>query len=358
MGEMPGIRCAASGPQDDTPYISSPEDLNRRYAFQDSATPHSTHKNHEQRPTNHEPRTTNHEKMPWLQLIIKTTEAQAEHLSDLLSEAGAVSVTLRDAADQPLYEPPPGETPLWDNIELVGLFSADQEIEPVIDSLRQALAPSTLPTWKLEPLEDKDWQNEWIKHFKPMQFGKRLWICPSWTPPPDPQGVNIMLDPGLAFGTGTHPTTALCLQWLDKHIVGGETLIDYGCGSGILALAALKLGASHVWAVDNDPQALLSCGNNAEKNQLTENLTLCAPNAVAVDQVDILVANILANPLLQLAPTFATLLKPGGHVVLSGILGNQVEMIEQCYRQWFQLDPPVQQDDWVRVHGIKNNQIL
>jgi ribosomal protein L11 methyltransferase len=294
--------------------------------------------------------------MPWLQLIIKSTEQQAEHLSELLSEAGAASVTLRDAADQPLYEPPPGETPLWDNIEIIGLFSADEEIDPVINHLRSALAPSPLPTWKLEPLEDKDWQNEWIKHFTPMQFGKRLWICPSWSPPPEPDAVNILLDPGLAFGTGTHPTTALCLQWLDEHISGGETVIDYGCGSGILALAAIKLGAKQVWAVDNDPQALLSCRNNADKNQLADRITLCAPDAVPSAPVDILMANILANPLLQLAPIFATLLKPGGHVVLSGILGNQVELIEQRYRQWFQLELPVHLDDWVCIHGIKNNQ--
>jgi len=294
--------------------------------------------------------------MPWLQLIIKTTESQAEQLSDLLSEVGAASVTLRDGADQPLYEPPPGETPLWDNIEIVGLFPADQEIESVINHLDQALAPAALPVWKLEPLEDKDWQNEWIKHFKPMRFGRRLWICPSWSPPPDPDAVNILLDPGLAFGTGTHPTTALCLQWLDENIHGGETVIDYGCGSGILALAALKLGAKHVWAVDNDPQALLSCRNNAQKNQLMDRITLSPPDTVPEQPVDIVVANILANPLLQLAPVFATLLKPGAHVVLSGILGNQVEMIEQCYRQWFQLDLPKQLEDWVRIHGTKNNQ--
>jgi ribosomal protein L11 methyltransferase len=266
--------------------------------------------------------------MPWLQLILKTTERQAEHLSDLLSEAGAASVTLRDAADQPLYEPPPGETPLWDNIEIVGLFTADQQIEPVIHALSQALTPAPLPAWKLEPLEDKDWQNEWIKHFKPMQFGKRLWICPSWTAPPVPNAANILLDPGLAFGTGTHPTTALCLQWLDENIAG----------------------------VDNDPQALLACGDNAKKNRLENRITLCAPDALPPAPRDILVANILANPLLQLAPIFDTLLKPGGHIVLSGLLGNQVGLIEQRFSQWFQLEPPVQQDDWVLIHGLKNNQ--
>jgi ribosomal protein L11 methyltransferase len=294
--------------------------------------------------------------MPWLQLIVKSSEHQAERLSELLSEAGAASVTLRDAADQPLYEPPPGETPLWENIEIIALFAADQQIEPVIEHLHQALAPAPLPVWKLEPLEDKDWQNEWIKHFKPMQFGRRLWICPSWTAPPDPTAANIMLDPGLAFGTGTHPTTALCLQWLDENISGGETVIDYGCGSGILALAALKLGANHVWAVDNDPQALLASGNNAKNNQLDTRLTLCTPDTLPAMAADILLANILAKPLLQLAPIFVTLLKPGGHVVLSGLLGNQVEMIKQRYKQWFQLEPPAQQDDWARIHGIKNNQ--
>lgn len=291
--------------------------------------------------------------MPWLQLIIKSTERDAEHLSDILSELGAASVTLRDAADQPLYEPPPGATPLWKQLEVIGLFEADQAIEPILLGIASAIAPQPLPNWKLEPLEDKDWQNEWIKHFKPMKFGKRLWICPSWSPPPDPDAVNIMLDPGLAFGTGTHPTTALCLQWLDDNIGGGETLIDFGCGSGILALAAVKLGAGQVWAVDNDPQALLSCRGNAEKNHLNQRITLCSPEELDPPEVDIIVANILANPLLQLAPTFAKLLKTGGDIVLSGILCNQVQMIVQRYQQWFQLESPVQQDDWIRLHGIK-----
>jgi ribosomal protein L11 methyltransferase len=291
--------------------------------------------------------------MPWLQLILKSTERDAETLSDILSELGAASVTLRDAADQPLYEPPPGSTPLWDTIEVIALFDADQAIEPVIQALGRALAPRTLPSWKLEPLEDKDWQNEWIKYFKPMRFGKRLWICPSWTPPPDPDGVNILLDPGLAFGTGTHPTTALCLQWLDENITGGESLVDFGCGSGILALAAAKLGVRHAWAVDNDPQALSACRTNAENNQLLTSITTCAPQALNLPSVDIVIANILANPLLQLAPRFAELLNPGGRIVLSGILGNQVELIETRYRQWFQLENPVQQDEWVRLAGIK-----
>ena len=291
--------------------------------------------------------------MPWLQLILRTSQQHAEQLSELLSECGAASVTLRDAADQPLYEPPPGTTPLWEQIEVIGLFEADQPIEPVIQAISDAVAPHPPPAWKLEQLEDKDWQNEWIKHFKPMQFGKRLWICPSWSPPPHPDAVNILLAPGMAFGTGTHPTTALCLQWLDEAIRGGETVIDFGCGSGILALAVVKLGATRVWAVDNDPQALLSCRSNAEKNHLDDRIVLCTPEELDIELVDIVIANILANPLLQLAPTFAKLLKPGGDIVLSGILGNQVKMIESRYGEWFRLNSPVQQDDWVRLHGIK-----
>ncbi len=293
--------------------------------------------------------------MPWLQLILKSDEAHAEQLSDLLSELGAAAVTLRDAADQPLYEPPPGATPLWHDIDVIALFEADIDTDAVINNLRAALAPLPLPAWKLEPLEDKDWQNEWIKHFQPMAFGKRVWICPSWCEPPDPKAVNILLDPGLAFGTGTHPTTALCLQWLDEYIHGGETVIDYGCGSGILALAAAKLGANRVWAVDNDPQALASCRNNAEKNQLAARIITCAPAALDTCDVDILVANILANPLLELAPRFAQLVKPGGHIALSGILANQVDGIAQRYRAWFDLDDPVQQDDWCRLHGTRKS---
>lgn len=291
--------------------------------------------------------------MPWLQLILKSSEQDAERLSEALSELGAASVTLRDAADQPLYEPPPGTTPLWNQIDIIGLFEANIDIEPILENLATTMAPTALPAWKLEPLEDKDWQSEWMKYFKPMRFGDRLWICPSWTPAPDPHAINILLDPGLAFGTGTHPTTALCLHWLDKNIKGGENVIDYGCGSGILALAAAKLGAKHVWAVDNDPQALQATQSNAEKNQVFEQFTLNTPKELASPLADVLVANILANPLLQLAQAFSALLKPGGHIVLSGILGNQVKVIEETYKKWFDLDEPVQQDDWVRLHGVK-----
>ena len=293
--------------------------------------------------------------MPWLQLILKSDEARAEQLSDLLSELGAEAVTLRDAADQPLYEPPPGATPLWHDIDVIALFEADIATDTLINNLRAALAPSPLPAWKLEPLEDKDWQNEWTKHFQPIAFGKRLWICPSWCEPPDPNAVNILLDPGLAFGTGTHPTTALCLQWLDETINGGETVIDYGCGSGILAIAAAKLGVNRVWAVDNDPQALASCRCNAEKNHLAGSIVTCTPEALDAHEVDVLVANILANPLLVLAPRFAQLLKPGGHIVLSGILANQVDGVIERYRTWFDLDAPTQQDDWCRLHGIRTS---
>lgn len=291
--------------------------------------------------------------MAWLQLKFSVAEANSDTLSDILSQAGAASVTLQDAADQPLYEPPPGATPLWSQTQVIGLFAGDCDTDEILQFVRNALDPQPLPKWQWLPLEDKDWQHEWMKHFHPMQFGQRLWICPSWTKPPQSDAVNILLDPGLAFGTGTHATTSLCLQWLDAHILGGETLIDYGCGSGILALAALKLGAQQVWAIDNDPQAMTATKNNAKKNGVTTGLNIDSPEDPIPETVDIVVANILANPLLQLAPTFAKLLKPQGHIVLSGILQDQAEHLLQRYSQWFCFDAPRLQEDWACLHGRK-----
>jgi len=291
--------------------------------------------------------------MPWLQLILETTPDHAEPLSDLLGEAGASAVTFLDSADQPLYEPPPGATPLWAHTRVIGLFEADCDMDAVLARLTTALAPTPLPAHRISPLEDKDWEREWMDSFQPMPFGKRLWIVPSWHQAPDPDAVNILLDPGLAFGTGTHPTTSLCLQWLDEHGAAHEQVIDYGCGSGILAVAALKLGAAHVWAVDNDPQALIATRDNAEKNHVGDAIDAVLPEALPTLTTPLLLANILAQPLMAFAERFAGLVEPGGHIVLSGILEHQAEAVAACYRPWFQMDAPVLQDEWVRLTGTR-----
>lgn len=296
--------------------------------------------------------------MPWLQLTIEITPDDAELFSDLLTDMGASAVTLQDSADQPLYEPPPGETPLWSRTRVIGLFDATADIDHIVDHIRRTIAPNPLPDCRVSPLEDKDWEREWMDNFKPMSFGERLWIVPSWSQPPEPDAVNILLDPGLAFGTGTHPTTALCLQWLDAHSTahGGFTydeVIDYGCGSGILAIAAALLGAKHVWAVDNDPQALIATRDNATKNAVTERIEAVLPEGLPDINTPLLLANILAGPLMEFAERFAGYVSPGGHIVLSGILSEQAEQVAACYRPWFEMDPPVIQDEWVRLSGIR-----
>lgn len=286
--------------------------------------------------------------MPWLQLIIYCDDPQETNaLSESLSEL-ALAVTLRDAADQPIFEPPPGATPLWGNTIIIALF----EEQSVLDNaIMQCQSQTTNQLrYKIEPLEDRDWLRECMIDFKPMQFGKRLWICPSWCEPVDPDAINILLDPGLAFGTGTHATTRLCLQWLDGIDCKNKTAIDYGCGSGILAIAALKLGAKSAWGVDIDPQALLATLDNAEKNKVDKTaLQTVYPNQLPDMQCDILLANILAAPLLELAPTFAQLLKPNGKLFLSGILAEQSNDIVAKYETAFTIDTVQQDGDWVGI---------
>ena len=293
--------------------------------------------------------------MPWLQLTFETTPDDAEQFSDLLSEAGANAVTFLDSADQPLYEPPVGETPLWSRTRIIGLFDASANMPAVLEHISQAIAPKQLPDHRISPLEDKDWEREWMDNFKPMPFGERLWIVPSWTEAPHPDAINILLDPGLAFGTGTHPTTDLCLQWLDKHGAEHDEVIDYGCGSGILAVAAAKLGATHVWAVDNDPQALIATRDNADKNDVSENISAVLPDAFPKVKTPLLLANILAQPLMDFTERFSTHVIPGGHIVLSGILAEQAEQVAACYTPWFTMEAPVYKDEWVRLCGQRTD---
>lgn len=297
--------------------------------------------------------------MSWLQIKIPSSPEQAELFEDLLLEAGCAAVTFQDAEDNPIFEPDLGTTPLWQSTVVTGLFSAEHDLESTLAYIRTELSSrlddhQPIPDVSAEILEDKDWERAWMDTYHPMRFGQRLWVCPSWRDAPDPAAVNLLLDPGLAFGTGTHPTTALCLEWLDAQALEGLSVIDYGCGSGILGIAALLLGAESVVAVDIDQQALTATLDNLSRNQLSNNkLTVYLPEQVPPLQSDLLIANILAGPLVQLQPVFAALLRPGGKLLLSGLLQHQASEIQAAYAESFIVDEPVEKDNWIRITAIR-----
>ncbi|GEA09814.1 50S ribosomal protein L11 methyltransferase [Alteromonas sp. KUL49] len=292
--------------------------------------------------------------MAWLQLRIDTSPEFADAIGEMLRANGSQAVTYVDAKDTPMYEPKPGETMLWPDTQVVGLFEATVDMPAIVKRLEKSKILGPGFKHKLEPLEDKDWEREWMDNFHPMKFGERLWICPSWRDVPDPTAVNVMLDPGLAFGTGTHPTTSLCLQWLDGIDMAGKTVVDFGCGSGILALAALKLGAKEVIGIDIDPQALQATQENARRNQVEDRLSVYLPEDQPTLEADVVVANILSGPLLELQSVIAGYCKVGGKLVLSGILTEQIEKIETAYQTNFTLDKSATEGEWARVSGIKH----
>ena len=290
--------------------------------------------------------------MPWIQIRVGCDEAKVKKVSSMLQGAGAQAVTYMDAQDNPIYEPPLGTTKLWANTVVIGLFEADVDPFRSVHFIEKNLGSQV--QCKVEQLEDKDWVREWMEHFHPMQFGKKLWICPSWCEIPDKNAVNVMLDPGLAFGTGTHPTTAMCLEYLDGFDIKGRTVIDYGCGSGILAIAALKLGAGKVIGIDIDPQAIQASRDNAVRNAVSENFELYLVDERPAElQADLVVANILAGPLRELAPLLSTLVKDHGHIALSGILETQAQEINGIYGQWFDMTAPNIREEWCQLSGIK-----
>jgi ribosomal protein L11 methyltransferase len=293
--------------------------------------------------------------MQWIQLIIDcspelSTDAEAAALA-----LGALSVTLQDAADQPILEPAVGETPLWDACVMTALFPSNTDTESIDAQLISHLPTAISKRW--EQLEDKDWSQEWKQHFQPLQCGQRLWICPSWIEPPDPNAVNLSLDPGLAFGTGSHPTTYLCLKWLDAQDLSGKTVIDYGCGSGILGIAALLLGAKHVIAVDNDPQALLASRDNALRNNVAdERLQTFLPEELPHTlTADVVVANILAAPLIQLAPKLCAVTRPCGLLCLAGLLDNQIDAVMTPYISDFTFFTPIIESEWAQLSARKTD---
>jgi len=291
--------------------------------------------------------------MAWLELSLIVTAAQQAEVEAALDDLGALAVTLLDAEDHPIFEPAPGETPLWPEIALSALFEPDRDRAGLVHVLTD-LVPDLSPEHvAFRIVEDQDWTRAWMDQFQPMRFGRRLWIYPWNIEPPadDPDAIVVRLDPGLAFGTGTHPTTALCLEWLDALDLSGLTVIDYGCGSGVLAIAALKLGAAHVIGVDNDPQALAASRDNAERNGVADRLALLAPAEFAETPADALVANILAGPLAELAPRFAACVKAGGALALSGILrGQEIELVER-YATSFESLAVDAREDWIRISG-------
>ena len=287
----------------------------------------------------------------WLQIMIGTTADQADQFAEALDECGAMAVTMQDNADEPVFEPGPGEQILWSQTNVIGLFSADRNADDIQQQLR-ALAGLPEPRHiHIKYLADQDWERVWLDNFKPMCFGKRLWVCPEHMQPATQDAIVVRLDPGLAFGTGTHATTAQCLKWLDNHEVAGMTVLDYGCGSGILAIAALLLGARHASAVDIDEQALLACVDNARKNHVEDRLDVQLPDKTITTPVDLLMANILARPLIELAPTFKQLLKPGGTLLISGILTEQQHSVIAAYQDWCRFDDIQIQDNWCCLAG-------
>jgi len=304
--------------------------------------------------------------MSWLNLSLHASAYHAECLSDALLELGALSVDINDAhagtaAEQPLFgEPgsPSGE--IWADAKITALFAADAEIAGIVRAAAAAAGLDAPPEFVVQKVEEQDWVRLTQAQFAPIQISERLWIVPSWHTAPDSAALNLILDPGLAFGTGSHPTTRLCLSWLDRHVEGGETVLDYGCGSGILAIAALKLGAARVIGIDIDPQAIAASRDNAGRNDCdARKISFDTPQVSAggtLNEVaDIVVANILANPLIVLAPILAQATRPGGQIVLSGILVEQSADVLRVYQQWFEMCLAEQEGDWVLLAGKKLN---
>lgn len=292
--------------------------------------------------------------MPWIQLTVSAPEQHAPFVGDMLQGNGALAVTYRDAQDNPIFEPPLGEVLYWQETLVTGLFPAETDLQPVLANLKKSSYFKEGLSYKTDQLEDKDWEREWMDNFHPIQFGKRLWVCPSWRDIPDPDAVNILLDPGMAFGTGTHPTTALCLQWLDGQDLSGKTVVDFGCGSGILAIAALLLGAERAVGIDIDRQALIASRENAERNGVADRLEVYLPSEQPSMAADIVLANVLAGPLQELADVIKGYVGQQGDLVMSGILERQIEAVQSAYSADFTFDPAFVQDDWVMLHATRN----
>jgi ribosomal protein L11 methyltransferase len=291
--------------------------------------------------------------MAWHQISVITQENLAPQLADFFSDLGAVSVTYMDAEDEPVYEPAIGETKIWSNTQVIALYELDADPELIKTQVYQQFNQDDLHDWIYEAIADQEWERAWMEYYKPMKFADRLWVCPTDQEQHESGTVCLTLDPGLAFGTGTHPTTALCLEWLASHELSAKTVIDYGCGSGILAVAAVLLGAKVAHAVDIDPQAITATQSNALKNKVVDKIKTYLPEQFTPFQADIVLANILAKPLIDMAEQICALVISGGSLVLSGILHEQAESVINAYQHHIIFSPLVQQEDWIRLEGVK-----
>jgi ribosomal protein L11 methyltransferase len=294
--------------------------------------------------------------MAWVELAVASR--YPDFAEEIFSACGAVSVTMTDAADVPVLEPAPGETPLWPATITRGLFTAGADLDVVRAALAEQLPDGADAKTELLTVEDRDWVRAWLDHAEPLQFGKRLWICPSGHEVTAKDAVIVHLDPGLAFGTGTHPSTAMCLDWLSANDVAGARVLDYGCGSGVLAIAALKLGAKSALGVDIDPQALTASAENAQRNDVGDRLSLAGIDQEVAETYDLVLANILARPLIELAPKLAAATRAGGHIVLAGLLERQAEEVRAAYAPWFSFEADGRRDGWNRIAGKKISAVI
>ena len=288
--------------------------------------------------------------MAWRQLSVVTDEVTAPELADFFSELGAVSVTYTDAEDEPVYEPAIDQTKIWTNTRVTSLFELDADLDVIKMVVEHQFAAAPFEHWLAEKIEDQAWERAWMEHYHPMCFAEKLWVCPTGQERYESGKICMTLDPGLAFGTGTHPTTALCLEWLASHDLTGKVVIDFGCGSGILAVAAVLMGARFAHAIDIDPQAIEATRYNAEKNGVADKIAYYLPDQFELIQADIVVANILALPLIELSSHISSLISKPGRLILSGILNEQAESVIDAYQQQgLQVYPPVSQQDWCRI---------
>ncbi len=295
--------------------------------------------------------------MDWCQFVMDLDSLDPGIVEETFSRLGANSVTLSDAGDDPVLEPGPGETPLWSSTRITGLFPGDADMDTFRSALLSELGLAELPAHHIEKLADRAWEREWLKDFGAMRFGERLWICPTGSEVDNKSAVVVHLDPGLAFGTGTHPTTALCLEWLDGIDLVGKTLLDYGCGSGVLAIAGLKLGCRSATGMDIDPQAIIATRQNATDNDVADNLLVAGSPDGIEGQFDVVVANILARPLAQFADSITSTLASRGMLALSGVLCEQADKVMTAYKAWIEFEEPVfrEQDGqiWSRLTGLR-----
>ena len=292
----------------------------------------------------------------WQQLKIQLHSEDTSYFEQILFDSDAISISYLDAEDQPVFQEEPGSTPLWDNTFLLCLFNTKTDLGSLLNKLRSNTKVLNNKSLNIELIEDQDWERSWMKDFEPIQFGEKLWICPSWLSPPEPNAVNIKLDPGLAFGTGNHATTSLCLRWLDQADVRGSEVIDYGCGSGVLSIASALLGAVKVHAVDNDTQAISATIDNRQHNKIPDNvLTTYLPEELPPLHADILIANILERPLIDLSEKFAELVKKGGYITLSGLLEEQIPSLLSCYDCWFDMEAPQIEQGWALLSGARKS---